>query len=709
MADPQSLLLPGRTDALLDRWRGPRGANDVVEDDAPWWGVGPGTLPPAPLSEPRSATAVMDATVQFLRVRGVSIGAHWSWFLIFAIVVWSLATALFPATYPGLDGTTYLVMALAAAALFFGSVLAHELGHALRGIREGLPIEGITLWLLGGVARLGGTPPSPGAEFRVAIFGPLITALAILVFGGAMFVGERLAWPAAVRGVADYVTRINAIVLAFNLVPALPLDGGRVLRAWLWRRQRSFLAATHSAARAGQAFAVVLIVIGLLDLFGGASMSGVWLAFLGWFLLQAAQSERVMATVRMALGGARVRDVMTENGAATGPAPPGAPTVDADEPVLAVLPRISDRAGRAMVTERGRVVGVLSPADVARAVETGRAREREEEPARAAGFLVWAVVGVVIVVAGLALYHPPYVVMAPGPALDVADSISISGAPVTPVNGEYLLTSVSLSRPSALRTLVAAIRPDREVLPLAAVIPPGVPAEEYSRRQREVFAESRMLAAAAAARAVGLPVEISGRGARVVDVLQGSPARESLRPGDVIVAVDGEQIEQANELGELVRSRPAGSELRLSVHRGDGRLDVVVRSRQLPQISGGVGIGVAVETRDLDVDLPFDVDFEEVDVGGPSAGLAYAVAVADLLSPVDYADGRTVATTGTIDLDGEVGLVGGVEQKADDARRAGAELFLVPTEEVDDAEVDGLAVRGVESLEEGLRTLRSTA
>ncbi len=416
-----------------------------------------------------------------------------------------------------------------------------------------------------------------------------------------------------------------------------------------------------------------------------------------------------MATVRMALGGARVRDVMTGNGDAAGAPPPGVPTVDADESVLAALPRMNDRAGRAMVTERGRVVGVLSPADVTRAVETGRAQKRAEEPARPAGLLVWAVVGVVIVVAGLALYRPPYVVMSPGPALDVADSISVSGAPVTPVNGEYLLTSVQLSRPSALRALIAAIRPDRDVLPLAAVVPPGVPAEEYSRRQREVFAESRMLAAAAAARAVGLPVEISGRGARIVEVLRGSPARESLRPGDVVLAVDGEEIERANELGELVRSRPAGSELRLSVDRGDRRLDVLVRSRRLPQISGGVGIGVAVETRDLDVDLPFEVEFEQVNVGGPSAGLAYALAIADLLSPVDYASGRTIATTGTIDLDGDVGLVGGVEQKAVAARRAGAELFLVPTAEVDDAEVDGLTVRGVESLEEGLRSLRSTA
>jgi Zn-dependent protease len=104
-----------------------------------------------------------------LRIRGIPIGVHWNWVFIFAIVVWSLATSLFPATYPNLDGTTYVVMALVAALLFFVSVLLHELGHALRANREGLPIEGITLWLLGGVSHLGELPHDPGAEFRVAV------------------------------------------------------------------------------------------------------------------------------------------------------------------------------------------------------------------------------------------------------------------------------------------------------------------------------------------------------------------------------------------------------------------------------------------------------------------------------------------------------------------------------------------------------------
>src|SRR4051794_21485183 len=124
----------------------------------------------------------MRSSFTVLKVRGIPIGIHWNWLFVFAIVVWSLATSLFPATYPGLDGSTYVVMALAAALLFFGSVLLHELGHALRAQREGLPIEGITLWLLGGVAHLGELPPSPAAEFRVAIWGPAISAALAALF-----------------------------------------------------------------------------------------------------------------------------------------------------------------------------------------------------------------------------------------------------------------------------------------------------------------------------------------------------------------------------------------------------------------------------------------------------------------------------------------------------------------------------------------------
>jgi Zn-dependent protease len=252
----------------------------------------------------------MESSFTLFRVRGIAIGAHWTWLLVFAMVVWSLATALFPARYPDLDGSTYVVMALVAAVVLFGSVVLHELGHALRALEEGMPIKGITLWLFGGVAQLAGSPPSAGAEFRVAACGPVVSAVLAVVFGAAAGLAGWAGWPAAVQGTLEYLGWLNLALLGFNVVPALPLDGGRVLRAWLWQRQRSFTAATRSAARAGQAFAFVLIAVGLAGLFTGSGPGGIWSAFLGWFLLQAAQGEAAQATIREALGGLRVRDVM---------------------------------------------------------------------------------------------------------------------------------------------------------------------------------------------------------------------------------------------------------------------------------------------------------------------------------------------------------------------------------------------------------------
>ena len=701
----------------------------------------------------------MESTFTLMRVRGIPIGVHWSWLFVVAIVVWSLATMLFPSTYPGLEGSVYLAMAAVSALVLFSSVLLHELGHAFRGLREGLPIEGITLWLLGGVARMRGNPPSAGSEFRVAICGPVVSLALAAGFGAAAFAGDRLDWPDPVQGVVDYLARFNLLVLGFNLVPALPLDGGRVLRSWLWRRQDSFFAATRSAARAGRSFGLMLIAIGLLGLFGGSGPGGVWFVFLGWFMLQAAQSETAMAEARWALAGSRVRDVMTPDPAVVPPnlsladfidrltpaqrfstypvvegdRPRGlvslrtvaavpvserdrrrvadvmtpaeeVPTVSADQDVTDVLSRFDAGRNRALVVDEGRLVGLLSGTDIVRAIELGGAR-RPPEPGRRAGLLVWAVVAVLILGAGAALYHPPYVVIAPGQAVDAVEDITIDGIPVTPVNGSYLLTSVSLGQPSALRLLVAALHPEREVLPVSAVIPRGVQPGDFSRRQRAVFRESQMHAAVAAARSQGLPVSVTGTGIGVVDVLRDSPAADSLRVGDVIVEVDGQPVTEAPALAQIVSSRPAGTSFAVTIERDGQRVERRVTSRQLPQLSGGVGLGISIETRGLEADLPFTISFAERAVGGPSAGLAYALAIADMLSARDYAAGRVIATTGTIEPDGGVGPVGGVKQKAEAAEQAGAELFLVPGDEVQEAPGADIPVRGVQSLEQALRTL----
>ena len=209
----------------------------------------------------------------------------------------------------GLSDGTYLGMAIAAALLFFVSLLMHEYGHALVARREGMEIEGITLWLFGGVARFKGMFPSAGAEFRIAIAGPVDSAL------GCLFV--LFAWlapaPEAVDAAAAWLGYINLTLLVFNLLPALPLDGGRVLRSVLWAARNDFAWATRIAARVGRAFGYLFIAVGLGFLFFQGAFSGAWLAFIGWFLLQAAGAEDRYLLARQALAGLRVKDLMVRD------------------------------------------------------------------------------------------------------------------------------------------------------------------------------------------------------------------------------------------------------------------------------------------------------------------------------------------------------------------------------------------------------------
>jgi Zn-dependent protease len=250
----------------------------------------------------------MHSSFRLGRIAGVEIGINWSWAVVFALISWSLSAGVFPSQNPGLAQGTYTVMGVVAALLFFVSLLAHEMGHAVTARREGMEIDGITLWLFGGVARFKGMFPSAGAELRIALAGPAVT----LVIGVACSaLATALALPSSVDGVLAWLGYVNLILLVFNLVPALPLDGGRVLRALLWQVRSDFEWATNVAAAIGRGFAYLLISGGvLLFIFQGA-FSGAWLAFIGWFLLGAAGAEVRYLAARQALEGLRVHDVMT--------------------------------------------------------------------------------------------------------------------------------------------------------------------------------------------------------------------------------------------------------------------------------------------------------------------------------------------------------------------------------------------------------------
>jgi Zn-dependent protease/CBS domain-containing protein len=251
----------------------------------------------------------MNGNLTLGRIGGVRVRIHWSLLVVFALIVWSLAATVFPSQNPEHSDGTHLVMAVAAALLFFASVLLHELGHAWQARRDGLEIDGITLWIFGGVAQFKGAFPNAGAEFRIAIAGPLVT----LVLSGGFMLLALAGLPNAVDGVAAWLGFINLTLLVFNLIPALPLDGGRVLRAALWRARGDLGWATRVAADIGMGFGYLFIALGVLMFIVEGSFSGAWFAFIGWFLLQAATAEARYVATEQALAGLHVRDLMVRD------------------------------------------------------------------------------------------------------------------------------------------------------------------------------------------------------------------------------------------------------------------------------------------------------------------------------------------------------------------------------------------------------------
>lgn len=253
----------------------------------------------------------MDESIRLGRIAGVTIGLNWSVLLIAWLLSWSLASHRLPTSHPGHTTGAYWTAGVVTALVFFMSLLAHEMGHALVARRHGVRVEGITLWLFGGVAKLGGEAATPAAEFRIAAVGPAVSLALAGLFGGSAVLFDAVSAPSLMVGAATWLATINLMLAVFNLIPAAPLDGGRVLRALLWRRSGNRMKATVTAANAGRFFGYLLIVLGVVEFAAGASIGGLWFVFLGWFLLNAANAERVHAVMTDALTGVRVRDVMT--------------------------------------------------------------------------------------------------------------------------------------------------------------------------------------------------------------------------------------------------------------------------------------------------------------------------------------------------------------------------------------------------------------
>ena len=258
-------------------------------------------------------------SIQLARVFGIRIGVEPSWFIVLFLIIWSLS-GYYDDLFPG-EGTTSFVLAVISALLFFGSVLLHELGHAVVAIRGGIGITGIDLWMFGGVAKMERDTRTAGEEFRVAAAGPAVTLVlaAICVVIVMAATGTADAWDALffdATGASEAVAVlawlgfVNALLLAFNLIPGFPLDGGRIARSIAWWRTGDRSKATRFAARLGRAFSFLMIAFGVYLFFVGAIVSGIWLAFVGYFLGQAARQAELQTAITDRIEGLRVADVM---------------------------------------------------------------------------------------------------------------------------------------------------------------------------------------------------------------------------------------------------------------------------------------------------------------------------------------------------------------------------------------------------------------
>ena len=376
----------------------------------------------------------MRSTFRLGRFAGVDIGVHWSVLITFGLLTWILSANRFPATYPGNPPWAYVVAGVCAAVVFLLGLLAHEVSHAIVAMRNGLSVEGITLWVFGGMARLRGEALTPGAELRIAGIGPLVSLLIGVGFGAVAAMLASAGHTGLVVGTFAWLAGINIVLAVFNVLPAAPLDGGRLLRAalWKWRGDRTWAAIT--AARAGRVLGLLLIFLGSWQFLGGATIGALWLALIGWFLFGAAAAEEQQARLGSALGDVRVADIMSPQ-PETAPAdltvaelidrhlwtsrhsafplvddgrPVGLVTLNRikrvppdrratttlrdiscardeltlaspTEPVTDLLPRLNQCAdGRALVVSDDQLVGIVSPSDVSRAVQRASLRNQRQ-------------------------------------------------------------------------------------------------------------------------------------------------------------------------------------------------------------------------------------------------------------------------------------------------------------------------------------------
>jgi Zn-dependent protease len=248
-------------------------------------------------------------TIQLLSIKGIRITIDYSWFVIFALVLWSLSVGYFPYRFPGEALFDYWLAGIVATVFLFASVVFHELSHSLVAINAGISIPEITLFIFGGVSRLSQEANTPQNELKIAIAGPASSFLMAIIFKGISFLLSHRT-PGLIPAVFDYLAFINVLLGAFNLIPGFPMDGGRVLRSLLWWKTGSLVRATRIASEIGKTFGLLLIMLGIYGIFVGSFIGGIWFALIGLFLRGIASREYQELIIRKSLEGIHAKEVM---------------------------------------------------------------------------------------------------------------------------------------------------------------------------------------------------------------------------------------------------------------------------------------------------------------------------------------------------------------------------------------------------------------
>jgi Lon-like protease len=317
-----------------------------------------------------------------------------------------------------------------------------------------------------------------------------------------------------------------------------------------------------------------------------------------------------------------------------------------------------------------------------------------------------AILAAVIAVFAVLNLEVQYFSLTAGPAEDVFRLIEIEGAPTTKVNGRLLLTTVSLRETTAAEVIRSWFDSDYEIVSRSAIVPAGETDQEAQRRTVEQMDESQLLASAAALKLLGYEVPVTRSGVRIRDLVPDAPVAALLKRGDVIVSADGRSVTRNEDLKAQVERHKVGDDVQLVVKRGDETVSVTTKTIGRPENPATPIIGVSIE----DVarpDLPLAIQIDSLGIGGPSAGLTYALGVVDILDPRDLARGRNIAGTGEISIDGEVFPVGGIRQKINGARNAEADIFIVPASELRQAcsSAGDVTVISVERLDQAVAKL----